>query len=163
MWIDQDNCYKVVDFLGFYDLMLKAGYDRLKLDHIKDASQLPSTELLGEHFKMCLLRYFAGNVDLAYADGDRHAYILTDRDMSIDLSDECWSKGGGKEILEQYLSWQLFGSFLSTLDEESDSKSRWISYQLALPTQLRTPEEGQIWPDDPGRPMLYQSRRLGWQ
>lgn len=111
--------------------------------------------LLTEQLKICLLRNFTGNEDLFLADVDRHAWILDDRDNSIDLSDKCWYQGAGKQALEQHLAGRLFGTLLSSL--KGDGDERWLPSRFAFPTEIRTPEGSQEWPSElPASEPRYQ-------
>lgn len=77
------------------------------LDHIADSNELPSDDLLRDHFRMCLFRSFFGGENLYIADFNRHVQILNDRRFSMNLSNKCWLAGPGREALELYMAWRV--------------------------------------------------------
>jgi hypothetical protein len=160
------NNLRVVQFINDYvhrDRRLPTYH--LKIEDSEDKSKNPSLELLEEHFRMCLLRYFASpGPNLEFADTYKHSYAIhTSYRDPIDLSERCWSiPGGGKNALELYLAMRLFVAAPPFDSCDGDDRTRWPSGRFAEADGLRTPaEEDVLWPDNFDL-MPVNPRRVIW-
>ena len=141
---DFRHVYFDTDFCPFPSY---SSYFHVRQSHVKNPDELPSKELLQEHFKYCLYRNFAGVPNLETADFNRHMEILINRHMilRVDLSRECWRTGQAKEALELYIAQRLFGSMLSSLD--GNTSWRWSKSRLERNMKISTPSQIQNWPE----------------
>jgi hypothetical protein len=99
---------------------------------------------------MCLLRFFTGSVDLDLACINFHAHATYIGDFSINLVEECWYRGKGKEVVEMYLARRLFGSLICSYAQGCSEVSRWPSDRRKQIDEVHTPVEGSTWPEDYG-------------
>jgi hypothetical protein len=121
---------------------------KLRRNHIQDQEKMPSDEFLESHFKLCLLRYFAGWANLVIADTNRHMNALLERHKySIDLSEECWVIGTGKQALELFFAQRLFGAIISSIDADDQGRNHWSYPRFAKLVEIHTPAEGPDWPE----------------
>jgi hypothetical protein len=123
---------------------------RLMRDHIRDPDRMPSDEFLKKHFKLCLLRHFAGSPNLEIADTNKHMSMILDRHRySVDLSEVGWMSGTGKQALELFFAQKLWGALVSSDDTEDQGRNRWPYWRFAETAKIRTPEENQKieWPE----------------
>jgi hypothetical protein len=106
---------------------------------------MPCKRLL-RHFVSCLLRYMVNGIDMECADENRHAYMLADEQASVDLEDSCWVFGRGKEALERYLAWRLFGSQQCFVKNDRGRGLRWLPHRWRKSDMLVTPAN-EDWPE----------------